>query len=112
MLTLDEQYQFDMVRLGIGLYGVSPVEHARKDLLPVNTLRTVISQVKTLPPENPSGTDATTWLPTRNKWPHCLGLCRWPAPRTEQRNRWVDCRPALQILGRVHGHDYGGCHRT
>ncbi|MGC6533299.1 MAG: bifunctional UDP-N-acetylmuramoyl-tripeptide:D-alanyl-D-alanine ligase/alanine racemase [Flavobacteriales bacterium] len=55
MLTLDEQYQFDMVRLGIGLYGVSPVEHARKDLLPVNTLRTVISQVKTLPAGEPVG---------------------------------------------------------
>jgi alanine racemase len=39
------QYQFDMVRLGVGLYGVDPTEdkHALK---PVATLKTVISQRK------------------------------------------------------------------
>lgn len=38
------EYQFDMVRLGIGLYGVDPTveKHALK---PVNTLKTLISQI-------------------------------------------------------------------
>ncbi len=40
------QYQFDMVRLGIGLYGVDPTEEINKNLQPVATLKTVISQIK------------------------------------------------------------------
>ncbi len=41
------EFQFDMVRLGVGLYGVDPTaeKHALK---PVNTLKTLISQVKTV----------------------------------------------------------------
>lgn len=42
------QLQFDMVRLGIGLYGVDPTGEDSKDLKPVATLKTVISQVKTI----------------------------------------------------------------
>jgi alanine racemase len=41
------QYQFDMVRLGVGLYGVNPTSE-EFPLKPVATLKTVISQVKTL----------------------------------------------------------------
>ncbi|MBY0436514.1 MAG: alanine racemase, partial [Cyclobacteriaceae bacterium] len=40
------QYQFDMVRLGIGLYGVDPTEEGKADLRPVATLKTIISQIK------------------------------------------------------------------
>ena len=40
------QYQFDMVRLGIGLYGVDPTEESNPNLKPVATLKTVISQIK------------------------------------------------------------------
>ena len=40
------QYQFDMVRLGIGLYGVDPTEESNANLKPVATLKTVISQIK------------------------------------------------------------------
>lgn len=42
------EYQFDMVRLGVGLYGVDPTaeKHALK---PVNTLKTLISQIRTVP---------------------------------------------------------------
>jgi alanine racemase len=36
--------QFDMVRLGIGLYGISPTE--RNDLKSVSTLKSVISQIR------------------------------------------------------------------
>ncbi len=38
--------QFDMVRLGIGLYGVNPIGEAGEELRPVATLKTIISQIK------------------------------------------------------------------
>ncbi len=38
--------QFDMVRLGIGLYGVNPTQHEFDELQPVTTLKTIISQIK------------------------------------------------------------------
>jgi alanine racemase len=40
--------QFDMVRLGIGLYGVDPSDKLQKQLQPVGTLKTVISQIRTV----------------------------------------------------------------
>lgn len=43
------QFQFDMVRLGIGLYGVGVAEEVRAQLLPASTLKTTISQVKRIP---------------------------------------------------------------
>lgn len=42
------QYQMDMVRLGIGLYGIDPTEEGHAHLRPVVTLKTVISQIKQL----------------------------------------------------------------
>jgi len=41
-------YQFDMVRLGIGLYGVDPTGIHSGHLQSVSTLKTVISQVKNI----------------------------------------------------------------
>jgi alanine racemase len=41
--------QMDMVRLGIGLYGISPLAEESSVLQPVSTLRTVISQIKNIP---------------------------------------------------------------
>jgi alanine racemase len=41
-------FQFDMVRLGIGLYGVNPAG-PEKNLKPVATLKTIISQIKHIP---------------------------------------------------------------
>ncbi|HEY3404070.1 MAG TPA: bifunctional UDP-N-acetylmuramoyl-tripeptide:D-alanyl-D-alanine ligase/alanine racemase [Ohtaekwangia sp.] len=38
--------QFDMVRLGVGLYGVDPTEERAHELIPVATLKTIISQIK------------------------------------------------------------------
>lgn len=38
--------QFDMVRLGIGLYGIDPSDKMQKQLQPVGTLKTVISQIR------------------------------------------------------------------
>ncbi len=48
-------YQFDMVRLGIGLYGVgvNPAEQA--NLATVGTLKTTISQIKQIPAGNSVG---------------------------------------------------------
>lgn len=43
------QYQFDMVRLGIGMYGVDPSEERDANLKSVTTLKTVISQIKKIP---------------------------------------------------------------
>jgi alanine racemase len=47
--------QFDMVRLGVGLYGVEAGDEASHNLQPVSTLRTTVSQVKTLPPDTTVG---------------------------------------------------------
>jgi len=40
--------QLDMVRLGIGLYGIDPAASHLLDLQPVGTLRTTIAQIKTI----------------------------------------------------------------
>jgi len=42
------QYQFDMVRLGIGLYGVDVRAGVNSALRPISRLKTTISQIKTL----------------------------------------------------------------
>ncbi len=42
-------YQWDMVRLGIGLYGVGVDTMVQKDLRVVNTLKTIILQIKSIP---------------------------------------------------------------
>jgi len=39
-------YQYEMVRLGIGLYGIDPSDKHQDRLRPVTSLKTVISQVK------------------------------------------------------------------
>jgi alanine racemase len=43
-------FQMDMVRLGIGLYGINPSEENFSELQPVATLKTVISQIKKIKP--------------------------------------------------------------
>lgn len=43
------EYQLDMVRLGIGLYGVGVDEEVQKNLAVASTLKTVISQIKAIP---------------------------------------------------------------
>ena len=40
--------QFDMIRLGIGLYGVEMSGIAQQQLMPISRLKTVISQIKTV----------------------------------------------------------------
>jgi alanine racemase len=42
------EWQFDMVRLGIGLHGIAPTIHEQKQLQFVATLKTIISQIKSV----------------------------------------------------------------
>lgn len=41
--------QFDMVRLGIGLYGIAPEPEVQRQLKPVSRLKTKVSQIKAIP---------------------------------------------------------------
>ena len=45
-ITNYPQFHFDMVRLGIGLHGFEPTLTKQKELIPVGTLKTSVSQVK------------------------------------------------------------------
>ncbi len=47
--------QFDMVRLGIGLYGISSDKEERKFLKPVSSLKATVSQIKQLQPGDAVG---------------------------------------------------------
>ncbi len=50
-----DQKDFDMVRLGIGLYGIDPSGIQQNKLEPVFTLKTSISQIKTIAPNESVG---------------------------------------------------------
>lgn len=45
-----KEYQMDMVRLGIGLYGINPTSELNQNLKPAATLKTIISQIKEIKP--------------------------------------------------------------
>jgi len=47
--------QFDMVRLGIGLYGIAPMAEDQQNLLNVSTLKSSISQIKLVAPDESVG---------------------------------------------------------
>ena len=47
--------RYDMVRLGIGLYGVSPLEEKAADLRPISTLKTIILQIHDIPADETVG---------------------------------------------------------
>lgn len=49
------EYQFEMVRLGIGLYGYSDAPEIAQHLVPSSRLKTVISQIKQVPAEETVG---------------------------------------------------------
>jgi len=48
-ITRFPEARFDMVRLGIGLYGIAPIAEEQAWLENVSTLKTIISQIKTIP---------------------------------------------------------------
>jgi alanine racemase len=49
--------RFDMVRIGIGLYGIAPMPEEQEKLENVSTLRSIISQIKHIQPEDTVGYD-------------------------------------------------------
>ncbi len=49
------EYAFDMVRLGIGLYGIPPFEDANIELQEIGSLHTVITQIHEYPADTPIG---------------------------------------------------------
>ncbi len=49
------QLQMDMVRLGIGMYGIDSAQNLQAKLLPAATLRTSIAQIKLLEPSDTVG---------------------------------------------------------
>ncbi len=49
-ITAYSEYSFDMVRLGIGLYGVDPSNTIQQKLMEVGSFKAKISQIKTLKP--------------------------------------------------------------
>lgn len=51
--------QFDMVRLGIGLYGVDPAAAIQQQLKPVSSLETTIAQIRTIEPGDSVGYSRT-----------------------------------------------------
>jgi len=47
--------QFEMVRLGIGMYGISSNEYEQMNLQNVSSLKTIVSQIKTVSPPDTIG---------------------------------------------------------
>ena len=54
-ITRFPEARFDMVRLGIGLYGIAPMPEEQEKLENVSTLRSVISQIKHIQAEDTIG---------------------------------------------------------
>ncbi len=54
-ITRFPEARFDMVRLGIGLYGIAPMAEEQDKLQNVSTLRSVISQIKHIQPDESVG---------------------------------------------------------
>ena len=61
------EFQFDLVRLGIGLYGVEVTGKYDASLRPISTLKTTISQVKVLEPGATVGYSRKGMLPNGGK---------------------------------------------
>jgi alanine racemase len=59
--------QFDMVRLGIGLYGYASTWHEQRQLQHVATLKTTISQIKTVNAGDTIGYNRSAKV-TRDSW--------------------------------------------
>jgi len=54
-ITRFPEARFDMVRLGIGLYGIAPMPEEQEKLANVSTLRSIISQIKHILPDDTVG---------------------------------------------------------
>ncbi|QNL21414.1 bifunctional UDP-N-acetylmuramoyl-tripeptide:D-alanyl-D-alanine ligase/alanine racemase [Hyphobacterium sp. CCMP332] len=61
------EHQYDMVRLGVGLYGVNNAKLASNPLLPIGRLISEISQIKTIAPNESIGYSRKGNLPNGGK---------------------------------------------
>lgn len=61
------EYQFDMVRVGIGFYGYDPAQHIQDTLLPIVTLQTKVLQVLKVKAEESIGYSRNGSLPYDGK---------------------------------------------
>lgn len=52
-------YHLDMVRVGLGLYGLDPTNTSTVDLQPIETIRTIITNIKDFPAGKSVGYDRT-----------------------------------------------------
>jgi len=64
-ITRFPEAQMDMVRLGIGLYGIAPEPDIQRQLTPVSTLKTRISQIKPIPKGDSVGYNRR-WIASRD----------------------------------------------
>ena len=96
------QFQFDMVRLGIGIYGISALPSVH--LAPVASLKVKILQIKEL--------KASDGIRHKDRH-HPLRLCRRPrqAPRPRERILQRQRAPRPHHREHLHGHVHAGRHR-
>lgn len=88
------QYTFEMVRLGLGLYGYSPFYAEQKRLIPCATLRTVISQIRELEPGE------TVSYNRRYRVPHVSHIATLPIGYADGIPRlWGNGNGYVQIAG-------------
>ena len=78
----DQESRFDMVRVGIAMYGLSPDvktlgDSASLGLKPAMQLRAKLHLVKTVPANSPVGYGATAYTTAEKTGSCCNGICRW-----------------------------------
>ena len=115
------QYAFDMVRMGIGLYGIGPLPGLR----PVSTFKTHIASIRRITPDQtvgygrrgrvsrPSDVAVGTGQPAVGRGGHPCGLRGRAGPSSELRGGGDDGARAESTCLRqyLHGRLYAGCHR-
>ena len=89
--------QFDMVRLGIGLYGISPIDNSIMNN--VSTLKTTILQIRDVPEEDTVGYSrkGTFGAPFAHR-SHSYRLCRRAESPFGQRPRLLPGERATRSL--------------
>ena len=71
------EYQMDMVRLGIGMYGVEVSGKHDVQLKSVSTLKTTISQIKSLDAGDTVGYGRKGIMKTKGQFTIAIGYARW-----------------------------------
>lgn len=99
---------FDMVRIGIGMYGIWPDEKTRRSykdkraLMPVLSWRTVISEVKLLPKGSRIGYDSTETLKQKSRVAVCpIGYWHGFTRAFSSKGQVLVNAKRAKVLGRV-----------